>query len=137
MKKVILKTILTGLIISLPVFVQAKADAMQACYAATTNMKTGAAEAMEECLNMKLEQSTTLLNTSYGQVRDKLEGIDTIDNTDAIAALDESQTAFMGFREHQCKYISLLEQEDKNSNNAFLSCKIQMNDWRVDQLSKQ
>lgn len=137
MKKIILKTVFTGLIISLPMFAQAKADAVQECYVATENMQKDVTEAMEECLNFQLTSSTSLLNTTYGQVRDKLEGIDTVDNTDAIVALDESQTAFLSFREHQCKYISLLEEEEENSNNAFFGCKIQMNDWRIDQLSTQ
>lgn len=135
MKKVIFKTVLTGLIVSLPILVQAQADAMQECYAATTGMKVDVAEAIGECLNMKLEQSTTLLNTSYSQQRDKIEGIETIQNTAAIAALDDSQTAFMSFRESECKYKSLLEEKVENSDNAFVACKIEMNNWRAGQLS--
>ncbi len=135
MKKLIIKTALATLVLSSPLWAEAKADAMQECYAATQNMKMDVAAAMGECLNMKLEQSTTLLNTSYSQQRDKIEGIETIQNTAAIAALDDSQTAFMSFRESECKYKSLLEEKVENSDNAFVACKIQMNNWRAGQLS--
>lgn len=111
-------------------------DSLAQCYEATQNIETNVKQAVQTCLVNKVEVSTKLLDSAYGQAKAELEGIDSVATADAVKALEKSQMAFIEFRDAECERESAAMMGGTGSGDILLSCKAQLNNWRVDQLSQ-
>lgn len=138
MKKTLLKSALLMIAFTAPLYAEevVSADPLAQCYEATQNIETNVKQAIQTCLDNKVEESTKLLDSAYGQAKAALEGIDSVATVDAVKALEKSQAVFIEFRDAECERESAAMMGGTGSGDILLSCKAQLNNWRVDQLSQ-
>lgn len=138
MKKTLLKSALLLIAFTVPLYAEeiASADPLAQCYEATQNIETNVKQAIQTCLVNKVEESTKLLDSAYGQAKAALESIDSVATVDAVKALEKSQAVFIEFRDAECERESAAMMGGTGSGDILLSCKAQLNNWRVDQLSQ-
>lgn len=139
MKKTLLKSALFVIALASPLYAEeaVNTDPLAQCYEATQNIETNVKQAVQTCLVNKVEESTKLLDSAYGQAKAELEGIDSVATADAVKALEKSQVVFIEFRDAECERESAAMMGGTGSGDILLSCKAQLNNWRIDQLSKQ
>ncbi|MGL4673983.1 MAG: lysozyme inhibitor LprI family protein, partial [Wohlfahrtiimonas sp.] len=133
------KSVLCIAVLASPLYAEetVNADPLAQCYEETQNIEVNAKQAVQTCLANKVEESTKSLDSAYGQAKAELEGIDSVATVDAVKALEKSQAVFMEFRDAECERESAAMMGGTGSGDILLSCKAQLNNWRVDQLSKQ
>lgn len=137
MKK-LLKSALFMIAFTTPIYAKeaVNTDPLAQCYEAAQNIETNVKQAVQTCLTKKVEESIKLLDSTYGQAKAALEGIDSVATADAVKALEKSQMAFIEFRDAECERESAAMMGGTGSGDILLSCKAQLNNWRVDQLSQ-
>lgn len=138
MRKSIFTAVLAIFALVSPVFAEQvpSADPLAQCYESTKNITTNMDTAIQECLMTKLETSIELLNSAFGQTKSALEGIDSVNAVHSVKALIKSQDVFRQFRDAECERESLALIGGSDAKNALLSCQVQLNNWRTNQLFK-
>jgi len=110
-----------------------KADPLAECYQAIGDMPR---TKLAGCLDKKLSAAETQLNTVLLQKKQKITSLNSAGSEEAIRSLNASQSAFITFRDSECRYRYDATFGGSGAGDIMKACQIELTEWRTQQLQE-
>ncbi|MET4879017.1 UmoC family flagellar biogenesis regulator [Morganella morganii] len=88
------------------------------------------------CLDEKLKTADTRMNTVLGQKKQDISSLNSAGSKRAINSLNASQSAFITFRDSECRHRYDATFGGSGAGDIMKACQIELTNWRIKQLQE-
>ncbi|EPP1218765.1 UmoC family flagellar biogenesis regulator [Morganella morganii] len=88
------------------------------------------------CLGAKLNAANTRLNTILAQKKQEIASLHSAGSEKAIQSLNLSHSAFITFRDAECRYRYDATLGGSGAGDIMKACQIDLTNWRIKQLQE-
>lgn len=88
------------------------------------------------CLDAKLNAANTRLNTILAQQKQEITSLNSAGSEKAIQSLNLSHSAFIAFRDAECRYRYDAALDGSGAGDIMKACQIDLTNWRIKQLQE-
>ncbi|HHZ8503804.1 TPA: UmoC family flagellar biogenesis regulator [Morganella morganii] len=88
------------------------------------------------CLDAKLNTANTRLNTILAQQKQEIASLNSAGSEQAIQSLNLSHSAFITFRDAECRYRYDATLGGSGAGDIMKACQIELTNWRIKQLQE-